>query len=302
MRNFRSIWAFEGDCIFYIRVIFHAASIQLSDLFTVLSDFPFQCCIRRIAILNFLVDLLIQCCIGCLAISDLLVDLLIQRRIGCLAISDLLVDLLIQRRIGCLAISDLCVNPLTQCGVSCFARISFRLDCIFYFFLSRDLSPLEALAVDAISFDAIGFYLRQLGNRAIAIADDITIFNRHAGNVCPTASHMGYLRGCRLQFANSVPICIRLIHGSLDISQCGGHARAIADPLLHRQRVCFDTVHVVQRLAISRESCGLAIQGSDIVFVRSDIAYFEIINQFLNLIFGIGVLSFSVRVQLILYI
>ena len=95
---------------------------------------------------------------------------------------------------------------------------------------------------------------------------------------------VGYLRGlriqaidrrllicsCRLQLANSGLICIRLIHGSLDISQCGGHARAILDLPLHRQRLCFDTVHAVQRLAIIRESCCLLLQGGDVGFIRGD--------------------------------
>ena len=90
------------------------------------------------------------------------------------------------------------------------------------------------------------------------------------------------------QSSNIRLVCRRLRHGRINSCQCGGHVRAIADLPRHRQRACFDTVHAVQRLAISRESYGLAIQGSDIVFVRSDIACFEIINQFLNLFLSIG--------------
>ena len=85
-----------------------------------------------------------------------------------------------------------------QLVVSFCARIGFRLDCIRYVFLGRDRSPREALAVDII-----GLYVRKPCNRAIAIADDIAIFNRHAGNLCPIASRIGYLRSFRGKSSDS---------------------------------------------------------------------------------------------------
>ena len=176
-----------------------------------------------------------------------------------------------------------------QRGVSCFALISFCLDCIryvFYLFLGRDRSPREALAVDAIGFDFIGFYVRKPGNRTIAIADDIAICNPHAGNLCPIAIRIGNLLGfliqlidrrlllirCRLQIGNILFVCLRLRHGTLDIRQCGVHG-AIADLPSHLQHICFDTVHAVQRLAIIRESCCLLLQIGDFAFIRGDFLF-----------------------------
>ena len=158
------------------------------------SDFPFQCYIRSIAILNFLVDLIIQCCIGYNAVSDLCVNLIIQRRIRRNAVSDLCVNLIIQRRIGCNAISDLLVDLLIQLVVSFFARKSFRL----YFCRSRDRSPREALAVDIF-----GFYVRKPGNRTISITHNVSIFYSNTINASSSPISIRNIGGLLLQIFNS---------------------------------------------------------------------------------------------------
>ena len=98
---------------------------------------------------------------------------------------------------------------------------------------------------------------------------------------------IGYLRGSliqptdprllrirfRLQIGNIPFVCLCLLHGLIDLRQCGGHARAIADFPSHLQRICFDTVHAVQRLAVSRESCGLRLQSGDVGFIRGDFRF-----------------------------
>ena len=148
----RAIWAFEGDCIFYSSVIFHAVFIQLCDILSVLSDFPFQ-----------------------------LVIFILTRRL-------FIIDFSFQR------------------GVSFCARIGFRLDCIcyvFYVFLGRDISPREALAVDAISFDSIGFYVRKLGNRAIAITHNVSIFYSNTINASSSPISIRNIGGLLLQIFNS---------------------------------------------------------------------------------------------------
>ena len=97
---------------------------------------------------------------------------------------------------------------------------------------------------------------------------------------------IGYLRGFilqptdprllrirfRLQIGNIPFVCIRLLHGRIDIRQCGGHG-AIADLPSHLQRACFDIIHAVQRLAVSRESCGLRLQSGDVGFIRGDFRF-----------------------------
>ena len=88
------------------------------------------------------------------------------------------------------------------------------------------------------------------------------------------------LRGLRIQVINSCRVCPRLRHGSLDISQCGGHARAIADYPSHLQRARFHVItgnlgstdgsHTFQLLAVSRELTGFVLQSGDLAFIRGD--------------------------------
>ena len=93
-----------------------------------------------------------------------------------------------------------------QRGVSCFALISFCLDCIryvFYLFLGRNRSPREALAVDAIGFDFIGFYVRKPGNRTIAITNNVSIFYSNTINASSSPISIRNIGGLLLQIFNS---------------------------------------------------------------------------------------------------
>ena len=83
-----------------------------------------------------------------------------------------------------------------------------------------------------------------------------------------------------LQSSNIRLVCRRLRHRSLDVSQCGGHARAIADSPSHLQRARFhiitgnrgttDGSHIGQFLAVTREVHGLLLQIGDVAFIRGD--------------------------------
>ena len=83
-----------------------------------------------------------------------------------------------------------------------------------------------------------------------------------------------------LQSSNIRLVCRRLRHRSLDVSQCGGHARAIADSPSHLQRACFhistrnrgpaDGSHIFQLLAVRRELVGFVLQSGDLAFIRGD--------------------------------
>ena len=78
----------------------------------------------------------------------------------------------------------------------------------------------------------------------------------------------------RLQIGNFPCVCRRLLHGIIDISQCGGHARAIADYPSHLQRARFHVItgnlgstdgsHTGQLLAVRRELVGLLLQIGDL--------------------------------------
>ena len=83
-----------------------------------------------------------------------------------------------------------------------------------------------------------------------------------------------------LQSRNIPFVCRRLRHGIIDSSQCGVHARAIADFPSHLQRTRFhiitgnrgpaDGSHIFQLLAVSRELRGFVLQSGDLAFIRGD--------------------------------
>ena len=77
----------------------------------------------------------------------------------------------------------------------------------------------------------------------------------------------------RLQIINSCRVCRRLLHGIIDISQCGDHARAIADSPSHLQRTCFHGSHAVQRRTVRRELRGFVLQSGDVAFIRGDFRF-----------------------------
>ena len=84
----------------------------------------------------------------------------------------------------------------------------------------------------------------------------------------------------RLQIGNIPCVCRRLRHGIIDFSQCGGHARAIADCPSHLQRARFHVItgnlgstdgsHAVQLRTVIRELRGLRLQSGDVAFIRAD--------------------------------
>ena len=68
----------------------------------------------------------------------------------------------------------------------------------------------------------------------------------------------------RLQIGNFPCVCRRLLHGIIDISQCGDHARVIADSPSHLQRTCFHGSHIGQLRAVRRELRGFVLQIGDL--------------------------------------
>ena len=136
------------------------------------------------------------------------------------------------------------------------------------------------------NIDAIdGSYIGKLLSAHINLTTNLDAIDRSGIIGCIIVNLCGFLLQvinrrllpirCRLQFANSGLICIRLIHGSLDISQCGGHARAILDRPLHRQHVRFhistrnrgtaDGSHIFQLLAVIREIGGFVLQSGPLI-------------------------------------
>ena len=83
----------------------------------------------------------------------------------------------------------------------------------------------------------------------------------------------------RFVFRNIRLVCIRLLHGRIDISQCGVHG-AIADFPSHLQRTCVhgstgnrgstDGSHTGQLHTVIRELGGLLLQSCDVAFIRGD--------------------------------
>ena len=104
---------------------------------------------------------------------------------------------------------------------------------------------------------------------------------------------IGYLRGFilqptdprllrirfRLQIGNIPFVCLRLLHGRIDLRQCGIHG-AIADFPSHLQlaRIHFssgnrgstDGSHIGQLRTVSRELGGLLLQIGDLAFIHGD--------------------------------
>ena len=88
----------------------------------------------------------------------------------------------------------------------------------------------------------------------------------------------------RLQIGNILFVFHRLRHGRIDFLQCGGHARAIADFLLHRQHVRFhistrNGSHALQLRAVSRELLSLLLQIGDFLIGCTQISLIRFFSK-----------------------